>query len=75
MSTGLAERAASRSVRPAWPSLKMITADAPAASAFCGLDREVAGAALDQRDVAGGEAGEVRGLAAASRVLGSGPAG
>jgi hypothetical protein len=28
---------ASRSVRPAWPSLKMITADAPASSALCAL--------------------------------------
>ena len=53
------------SVRPgSLPWLKMIAPDAPAS---CGVDRlhgEVAGTALDQRDVAGGEAGEVGRLAA-----------
>ena len=60
--------------RPAWPSLKMITATRAGGLGVLGLDPEVAGAALDQRDVAGGEAGEVAGLAARVGRAGARPA-
>ena len=64
-----AERAAETHAvvdRGVLPSLKMTTPAAPAAVGVRDLLPERAGAALDQRDPAGDEAGEVRRLAAAA---------
>ena len=58
---------ASVSVRPGWPSLKMIAPDGSRGSRVCCLEPEVTGAALHEGDVARREAREVRRLATAVR--------